>query len=251
MCAPVLPERDSRGYLHASQHVLPPVGGAGAYAGGRRQCSAAGICSIPHAHPDCNRDRGRVPVQCRYRQDTADPECRPAPLCGQPDQDDDGSAAAGKRQGPERRGHGAHRSDPGVQGHPERQRHHHGSAHRGNGAPHRPAERPAHHQRQRRGQRHRLGRGRQPECLHPADERPCRRAGLHQCHLYLRPRPVRLRQCGLGRGHGKDRGGLRGQRDLCAGGRFHHLYAGPDEFPQRAAHHQQLQPADGRLRCLL
>ena len=77
------------------------------------------------------------------------------------------------------------------------------------------------------------------------------RAGLHQCHLYLRPRPVRLRQCGLGRGHGKDRGGLRGQRDLCAGGRFHYLYAGPDEFPQRAAHHQQLQPADGRLRCLL
>ena len=33
MCAPVLPERDSRGYLHASQHVLPPVGGTGAYAG--------------------------------------------------------------------------------------------------------------------------------------------------------------------------------------------------------------------------
>ena len=46
MCAPVLPERDSRGYLHASQHVLPPVGGTGAHAGGRRQRSAAGICSI-------------------------------------------------------------------------------------------------------------------------------------------------------------------------------------------------------------
>ena len=47
MCAPVLPERDSRGYLHASQHVLPPSGGAGAHIGSGSFGSAAGICSIP------------------------------------------------------------------------------------------------------------------------------------------------------------------------------------------------------------
>ena len=44
------------GYAHASQHVLPPSGGAGAHIGSGSFGSAASICSIPHARPDCNRD---------------------------------------------------------------------------------------------------------------------------------------------------------------------------------------------------
>ena len=58
------------------------------------------------------------------------------PLHCQPDQNDDGPALFGERQGPERGDHHSHQPDAGVQGHPERQRQHHEPPHRGDGAPH-------------------------------------------------------------------------------------------------------------------
>ena len=107
------------------------------------------------------------------------PELRPAAVHRQPDQDDDGPARPRERQGYERRDHHSCFPDAGVQGHPECQRLHHEPPHRRDGAPHRPAVRPAGGQRQRRGQRHRQRcLGRRPDGLCGPDECPRQGAGL-------------------------------------------------------------------------